>query len=271
MPGLVPERKAALNSGLAATTNLTECLAIDQVALAKAVLPLMGLGVALESVLAAQEKVASRGISHQMAAIGLAIGEAVLDLPVRKATVARDGLRHHISDTVRSWAAFAVTRADAGLGLCARLDAARPYAADTHFGVREWAWIAVRPYVAADVQGAISILLAWTASSDPNVRRFASESIRPRGVWCEHITLLKTHPEIAEPLLEALKADDARYVQDSVANWLNDASKTSPEWVCELCERWGREGVPATDRIVGRALRTLRKTGRVVSDVKHQR
>ncbi|WP_244100093.1 DNA alkylation repair protein [Burkholderia anthina] len=271
MSDLVPERKTALNSGMAATTNLTECLAIDQAALAKAVLPSMGLDVALESVLAAQEKVSSKGISHQMAAIGLAIGNAVLNMPVRKAAVAQDGLRHHISDTVRSWAAFAVTRADADLGLCTRLDAVRPYAADTHFGVREWAWIAVRPYVSADVQGAISILLAWTASSDPYVRRFASESIRPRGVWCEHITLLKTHPEIAERLLEALKADDARYVQDSVANWLNDASKTSPEWVSELCERWGREGVPATDRIVGRALRTLRKKGRVVSDVEPKR
>ncbi|WP_269504744.1 DNA alkylation repair protein [Burkholderia sp. IMCC1007] len=250
---------------------MTECLAVDQAALAAAVLPSMGLDVALDSVLIAQKKVASKGISHQMAAIGSAIGDAVLNMPARKATVARDGLRHHISDTVRSWAAFAVTRAAADLGLRARLDAVRPYAADSHFGVREWAWIAVRPYVATDVQGAIFILHAWTASPDPNVRRFASESIRPRGVWCEHIPLLKTHPEIAESLLEALKADDARYVQDSVANWLNDASKTSPEWVLELCERWGRDCIPATDRIVSRALRTLRKEGRVVSGVEHKR
>lgn len=92
-------------------------------------------------------------------------------------------------------------------------------------------------------------------------------TLRHAGRWFVEVSALSVAQEVHdEPLLEV-----PRYVPDSVAKWLNDASKTSPEWVRELCERWGREGVPAIDRIVGRALRILRKKGRVVSDVKRKR
>src|SRR6218665_2631140 len=50
----------------------------------------------------------------------------------------------------RRWAVFAVARAPDAMDLKDRLAAVRPFAADTHFGVREWAWIAARPYLAAD-------------------------------------------------------------------------------------------------------------------------
>ncbi|OXJ20078.1 hypothetical protein [Burkholderia sp. AU6039] len=265
MVRLVPERKAALDSGIEATKNLTECLAVDQAVLVATVLPGVGLDHALGSVLAAQERVSDKGISRQIAEIGLAIGETLSDMKKRQASIVLDRLRHHVSDTVRSWTAFAVVRADMSLALGDRLQAIRPFAADAHFGVREWAWMAMRPYLAAEIDRSVVLLLEWTRASDANIRRFAVESIRPRGVWSEHIACLKTNPEIAAPLLDALKADEARYVQDSVANWLNDASKTSPEWVLELCERWRCENNPATDRIVGRALRTLRKKGRAVA------
>jgi 3-methyladenine DNA glycosylase AlkC len=104
----------------------------------------------------------------------------------------------------------------------------------------------------------IKILTKWSQSADENVRRFASESTRPRGVWCAHIEILKQNPALALPILENLKADSAKYVQDSVGNWLNDASKTQPDFVQHLCAKWTLESpAKSTEYIVKKALRTL--------------
>lgn len=80
-------------------------------------------------------------------------------------------------------------------------------------------------------------------------------------MWCGHIQLLKDRPETALPLLEALKADPEKYVQDSVANWLNDAAKTRPDFVKTVTSRWlvdmaGKPGEAATQRICKRGLRS---------------
>jgi len=93
---------------------------------------------------------------------------------------------------------------------------------------------------------------------DPSIRRFASEATRPRGVWCAQIETLKKEPWRGLPLLDPLRADTSSYVQDSVANWLNDAAKTQPQWVREVCARWGRGKLaPATAYILRRARRSL--------------
>ena len=70
----------------------------------------------------------------------------------------------------------------------------------------------------------------------------------------------KQNPELAISILEPLKSDKAKYVQNSVANWLNDASKTNPEFVIDICKRWKSESnSKETAYIVSRALRTLEK------------
>jgi 3-methyladenine DNA glycosylase AlkC len=60
----------------------------------------------------------------------------------------------------------------------------------------------------------------------------------------------------ARPLLDALRADRARYVQFSVGNWLNDVAKDNPGWVRAIADDWGRND-PATARILARGLRSL--------------
>jgi 3-methyladenine DNA glycosylase AlkC len=163
----------------------------------------------------------------------------------------------HRSDTVRGWGAMALAR-DPSLTPAERLDALRPFAADEHFAVREWAWLAFRPTLISDLSETLALLRTWTLESSSLLRRFASEASRPRGVWSPHVPELKRNPERAEPLLSALRADPARYVQRSVANWLNDASRTRPDWVESVCAGWLAGDAPAeTVAICKRARRSL--------------
>lgn len=165
----------------------------------------------------------------------------------------------HASDTVRGWGVMALAACET-LSLDALIESVKPFADDPHFAVREWAWLAVRPRVIAEPGRSIELLLKSTRSPSPRIRRFASEATRPRGVWSAHIPPLKEQPELAEGILLPLRDDGSRYVQDSVGNWLNDASKSRPDWVERICTIWLDESrSDATRRICRRGMRTLAK------------
>jgi 3-methyladenine DNA glycosylase AlkC len=145
------------------------------------------------------------------------------------------------------------------LTLGERLVLIRPLADDEHFGVREWAWLALRPRLTGELEATLFQLHEWVHAESENLRRFAIEVTRPRGVWCAHWPALQEKPQRALPLLEALRNDPSRYVQNSVANWLNDASRTQPRWVEQLCAHWLRESPTRnTGYICRRAQRNLR-------------
>lgn len=249
-----PEVLEALNEGLAPTVNLNEFLALDLARLARSVA--RHIGVAPE-----EER-----ISDTLAMLGAFkpvkrhehVARALYDLVEPR--VDRDAVAHalatHPSDVARCWATQWVMFS--AMPLREKVSSVRRFAADPHFGVREMAWMAVRGDVAGAVDEAVALLRPWADDADPNIRRFASEATRPRGVWCAQIELLKAEPWRALPLLEPLKADPSRYVQNSVANWLNDASKTQPEWVHEVCVRWSaKSSAPETAYIIRRATRSL--------------
>jgi len=165
----------------------------------------------------------------------------------------------HPSDFVRCWATECVGQ-NTDLNIEQMLIKIKPFAADRHFNVRESAWSAVRHCIIQNLDEALAILSQWVKDDDENIRRFATEATRPRGVWCEQIQVLKQNPELGLPLLEPLKSDGAKYVRDSVGNWLNDASKSQPEFVKNLCARWEKESdTKETKYIVKKALRTLNK------------
>lgn len=238
-----PDVLTGLNAATDETATLAEGLAIDFAVLMRQVVP-----EAADAAVARLKP--TSGITTRMATAG----EILLE------RLGPDGFQRlaaHPADTVRGWAAY-LPAAVPELALPERLDLIRPLADDRHFGVREWAWLALRPHIAADIKGAITGLACWLGEPSPNLRRFAVESTRPRGVWCVHIAELKHDPALGLPLLEPARADSSRYVQDSVANWLNDAAKSRPDWVRATCARWRVEsGAPTTARICGRALRRL--------------
>jgi len=236
---------AALSQGEIASANLVELLALDQMRLLRGVFPDLS-----QQALRAAEAACQLGILKRMMAMA-----ALLWVELGEAGMMR--CQTHLADTVRGWACFMIG-AQPGLDVPARLAAIRPFADDAHFGVREWAQIAVRPHLVQELDTAIEALVPWTASPSENLRRFASEALRPRGVWCAHIVALKRAPERALPILSPLRADVSGYVQDSVANWLNDAAKDHPDWVRTLCGQWLQdEPGSATRRICQRALRSF--------------
>jgi 3-methyladenine DNA glycosylase AlkC len=232
----------ALDAGHIEAATLAEALAVDHATLLLAVAP--GLPVERVAPLRASAKA---GITLRM--------RLAAELLAGHAELAR--LAGHPSDTVRGWAAFALAGIP-GLPLERRLCRVRRFAEDGHFGVREWAWLAVRPAIVAEPDLAVALLAPWSRHSSANLRRFASEATRPRGVWATHIAPFKREPERGLPVLEPLRADPSPYVQDSVANWINDAARTRPDWVRLTCERWAADSdAPATRRICRRALRSL--------------
>ena len=253
---LIPaEVLEALNEGQVPTVNLNEFLALDAGRLARNVARHIGLPPDDDRI---TDTIAMLGAFRPVKRhehIARALHELTRDRADRDAIAHR--LATHPSDVARGWATQWIMFSD--LPLAARLQSARRFAADPHFGVREIAWMAVRDEVGIHLDEALALLDPWVRDADENIRRFASELTRPRGVWCAPLEALKAQPWRALPLLEPLKSDPSRYVRNSVANWLNDASKSQPQWVDEVCRRWSREAPgPECEHIVRRACRTMR-------------
>lgn len=248
-------RKEQLNRGIAESAHLLEWLSVDMGELLAVTAPQLRLRSPIPDEITS-EAFRGVGVTKRLARIGVYLRSA----GVAPGTKLFRRVASHDSDVVRQWAAYALM-ADTSLLLPARLQLTRIFAADRNMSVREVAWMTFRPYVAMDVLDALAQLRPLTVDRDPNVRRFAIEVTRPRSVWGEHLRLLKAEPEQARELLDATKADTSKYVQDAVANWLNDASKTRPDWVLELAETWmSSPSVDvATRRILIRGVRTLRR------------
>lgn len=243
-----------LNRGEIEAANLVEWLAVDQRLLLRNILSQNNRTEYLKTILTKIDQLKKQTVNT----INEAIGTGFFELAVKNQD--EDFLTimsTHKADLVRCWATYTIGK-NGNLNIAETLQQIQPFAADKHFGVREICWMAVRPKIMQKLKESIEILSKWTASGDENIRRFTTEATRPRGVWCEHIEALKQNPEQALPILEPLKSDKAKYVQDSVGNWLNDASKTSPDFVMQICSRWETESdTKETKYIIKKALRTI--------------
>lgn len=138
---------------------------------------------------------------------------------------------------------------DAGLELLAELTP------------RLTAEFALRPFLAADLDRALPIVLGWATHPDEHVRRLASEGTRPWLPWGKRVGGLLARPEVTLPILDALYRDEAEYVRRSVANHLNDLSRDHPDLATAAAARWLAAPDANTPRLARHALRTLVKRG----------
>lgn len=251
-----PEVLKLLNAGQLETVNLSEWLVVDQLKLAVVTFETLGWSPLLPLVKKALVNLEKPTTPKRMAAVAGVLGEhfsAKADL-----LKAAQALAAQRSDIVRGWSCLLVGT-HAAFSLAQKLDFQRQLAADANMSVREIAWLAVREHILAELTEALQLLQPWVLDADERLRRFASESTRPRGVWCSHCAVLKQQPQLGLPLLEPLKSDPAKYVRDSVGNWLNDASKSQPDWVRGVCQRWQKlSASKETAYIIKRALRSLK-------------
>jgi 3-methyladenine DNA glycosylase AlkC len=120
---------------------------------------------------------------------------------------------------------------------------------------------ALRAFINSYPEQTLRELQRWSTDGNYHVRRLVSESTRPRLPWSGRLSIDHTLPL---PLLDQLHADATRYVTRSVANHLNDISKTDPALVIRTLEKWrklGRQDPTELDWICRHALRTLVKRG----------
>ena len=245
-----------LNIGKIETVNLTEWLAIDHLKLIET--NFLEIGISKENVKMLSDKIVAQKKPSTMSTIKL-VGLTLYELysTSKEYNSIFDKLSAHPSDSIRCYSPY-LKSLDTKLTLDEKLNQSEKLIADKHFGIREVVWMALRPEIERDLVESIRILSEWTKNKDENIRRFTTESTRPRGVWCKHIEKLKESPEMALPILGNLKSDKSKYVQDSVGNWLNDASKSKPSFVIELCQKWEKESPSKeTQNIIKRARRTM--------------
>ncbi|NER25554.1 MAG: DNA alkylation repair protein [Symploca sp. SIO1C2] len=247
----------ALNQGKIESINLVEWLAIDMPTLLHYVLTEIGLENQVQTLYHQAIKLKNEGVMKRLKGIGELLFESFENYENRLAIF--ETLVNHPSDMVRGWMAFYIA-ANHHLYFSDRLEMMRRFAEDSSMSVRECAWASFRPYLVEDLTTSFQLLIPWVKDKNPNIRRCAVEATRPRGVWCKHIPTLKENPEHGLTILEFVRSDSSKYVQRSVGNWLNDASKSRPDWVINTCMRWQEESpTQETNWIIKHGLRTINK------------
>jgi len=120
--------------------------------------------------------------------------------------------------------------------------------------------LAIRPFIIKYEKRMMEQMYAWSKSESEDLRRLSCEGCRPALPWGLALNSFKKDPSPILPILEQLKKDPSLHVRKSVANNLNDISKTHPDLVVKLAKKWYGEN-EHTDWIVKHACRTLLKKG----------
>lgn len=119
----------------------------------------------------------------------------------------------------------------------------------------------IRPYLLHRQGDTLARLRDWAQDDNAHVRRLVSEGTRPRLPWPPRLPAFQANPQLALPLLGALKDDPSSYVRRSVANHLGDIAKDHPDLAVGTARTW-LQGAPAPrEALVRHGLRFLIKRG----------
>ncbi|MEZ4725001.1 MAG: DNA alkylation repair protein [Candidatus Kapaibacterium sp.] len=119
---------------------------------------------------------------------------------------------------------------------------------------------AIRPYIVAHPEKAISVMHEWSKNENFHIRRLSCEGLRPRLPWAKKLDMFIENPNKIIPILENLKDDKVKYVQNSVANCINDILKDNLEIGLALIESWSKGQIGKERQwIIKHATRKLNK------------
>ncbi len=124
---------------------------------------------------------------------------------------------------------------------------------------------AIRPFLADFPEETMQFVQECAQDDNYHVRRFASEGIRPLLPWARKVVMPS---EAIVEVLDQLHADNTRFVTRSVANALNDLSKSDPDPVLDALGRWqrmARQDKEELEWMTRHGLRTLLKQGHEAS------
>ena len=97
---------------------------------------------------------------------------------------------------------------------------------------------AIRPFISHHYTLTLYQMIQWSMDENFHVRRLSCEGLRPRLPWANKLQIFFDDPQPILPVLENLKLDSVRYVQNSVANCINDISKDNPAVAKQLIDSW---------------------------------
>jgi len=113
----------------------------------------------------------------------------------------------------------------------------------------------IRPFLNHRPEATLARLAVWAGDDNYHVRRLVSEGTRPKLPWGRAISL---GPAQTLPLLDRLHGDPARFVTRSVANHLNDISKTDTDAVLARLQRWQEASTQTPQELAWMARHALR-------------
>jgi len=123
----------------------------------------------------------------------------------------------------------------------------------------------IRYFIDAYPEEVMCELEQWATDDNYHVRRLASEGTRPLLPWSARLQIPVDRPLA---ILDILYTDPTRYVVRSVANHLNDISKSDPDIVLQVLTRWHQQNAQDHKQsgdelswLTSHALRTLIKQG----------